>query len=260
MLPLPKVPDSSSVSVARRTFAQVIAIFRDSPATDPVRYREGILPYLLAYSVAFADARNREIGWVVDKDDMEQIARIRALDALDRLDVTMSTESQLCYFHTVVSSAIADACRASDRLGRRGRNRRSAFLVAVEVATQAARRSLTTTELDAIAHEIIGSGGTYGDFYRCRYGSDLGAFGEGGLSPAVDPEEDPEQFAVSKEIRDAIAAHPDRDIREFLGWVLTGEMPKRCRNKNVVPRPKRIVERLGPVLTQLLDIEQLQVA
>jgi len=260
VLPLPKVPDSSSVSVARRTFAQVIAIFRDSPATDPVRHREAILPYLLAYSVAFADARNREIGGVVDKDDMEQIARIRALDALDRLDVTMSTESQLCYFHTVMCSAIADACRASDRLGRRGRNRRSAFLVAVEVATQAARRSLTTTELDAIAHEIIGSGGTYGDFYRCRYGTNPDVSGEPGLATAVDPEGDPEQFAVSKELLDAIAAHSDRDIREFLGWVLTGEVPKRCRNKNVVPRPKQIVERLGPVLTQLLDLERANVA
>jgi DNA-directed RNA polymerase specialized sigma subunit len=224
---------------------------------QPAEVRLLLQPYVLAYAVAFAGVRHREIGGVVDLDDLKQFARIRALNALERLDVTTSTESQLAYFRTVVSSALSDACREHDPLGRRGRSRRSAFLLAVETATQNLRRSLTMAELDTIAQEIIGDGAGYEAFYRCRYGENP-ALGDGERSH--DDYSEQETAAIYKELQAAIAAHPDRDVREFLHWALTGEVPKQHRNKLVVTRPKQLVERLGPRLLELLEIESTGIA
>ena len=259
---LPEMPTSSSLPAMRRCLARAIAVLSAECHVDPVHRREALQPYVLAYSVAFADFRRHEIGNSVDGDDMRQIARIRALDALDRLDMSMAPQRQLAYICTVVSAAIADAGRAADPLGRLGRNRHNVFLQAVEATSDKTAEDLTDSELDALARKVAGEKARYADFFRCRYGTDplISQPGFFGVVSVPSPRWDPEQAAIRLELLRAIAAHPDREIREFLAWALTGVMPNRGRNKNVVKRPKKIVERLGPVLSSLLDLDPVSAA
>lgn len=259
---LPALPTSSSLPAMRRCLARAITVLSSDRHVDRVHRRQALQPYVLAYSVAFADFRRHEIGSSVDVDDMRQIARIRVLDALDRLDMSMAPQRQLAYICTVVSAAIADAGRAADPLGRLGRNRRNVFLQSVEATSHKAAEDLTNSELDALARQVTGQNARYADFFRCRYGTDplISQPGFFGVASVSSPSWDPEQSAIRSELVRAIAAHPDREIREFLTWALTGKMPNRGRNKNVVKRPKKVVERLGPVLSDLLDLDPVSAA
>jgi hypothetical protein len=215
---------------------------------------------------------------------MRQLALRRALATLERLDGSLSAGEQLSYLHTALTGAFADVARAADVLGRAGRRLHQRFLDLVDATTQEHHRELTSAELDAIATDIVGEDARPADWYRCRYGTDPVAIHPTyfGLGEAGSDAADPERALLGDELARAVAIHPEPEIRRYLLWALTGEVEQpasgkgsrcctprgarrgvgepsschcTCRGKDPsLPRPDALVERLGPLLRDLLGL------
>jgi len=246
----------SRLTAARKALARAVSDVRAKATWSAKRRRDALEPYVLAYSVAFADARARLVGPSADREDIRQVARIRGLAALDHLDTTMVVGRQLSYLHTVLAGALADAGRAADSLGRLGRSRHRSFQAAVEAEIRKNQRQPTSSEADRIARRIAGDGARYVDFYRCRYGADplVDQPHFFGYAEEADVTWDPERAVTSRELLNAVSAHPEPDVRNFLLSALTGDAPGGARDARVARRPQQIVERLGPTLTDLLGL------
>jgi len=277
---------TSRLGATRAALASAVAAVQAERDWHPARRREALEPYVLDYAVAFADARSSAVGPSADRAEMRQLARRRALATLERLDGDLSAGEQLSYLHTALTGAFADVARAADVLGRAGRRLHQRFLDVVDATTQEHRRELTSAELDAIATDIVGEDARPTDWYRCRYGTDPvvahpAYFGYGDRGSDV---ADPECAVLGAELARAVAIHPEPEIRRYLLWALTGEVdeepapdkslrspmsgagrrgteegsPGRCGGRSrtsPVPRPDALVERLGPLLQDLLGLE-----
>lgn len=211
---------------------------------DPDSKRAGLVEVLYQHAEMLASERAVGLPAMVHDDLVSGVGE-RVAVALARLDLDAPPAQQVAYLDGQIHHALADACRAVDPLGRGSRTLRKSFELSWEEAAQRLGAEPGGSVRETILDQLV-------DGCSSVLRSVVGY----GISPersaavhagdAVVDADISGQVVVNlgrTQLLEAVAAHPDPDVREYLVKVAAGERAR---------RPPNFHRRLGPTVPQIL--------
>lgn len=232
-------------SKAKRRLCDVIEEVSTASVGDDEKL-EVILPALLAYARALAEQRDTELPGST-LDELVSTLGERCAVAVGRLDLTAPPAQQVTYLDSTLRHGLADACRNLDPLGRGPRQLRQHYEAALEAHVDANREIPDHARRSRILDDVVGDGAK--PALRLLVGHGMTpSEAVGRVTAAPLGGEDPAEVVVAEAVRariaEAIASHPDDDVRDYLYKVAAGVS---------VRRPVGFYDRLGPTLPALLS-------
>jgi len=231
-------------SKAKRRLCDVIEEVSVASVADDVKL-ETILPALLAYARALAEQRDAELPGST-LDELVSTLGERCAIAAGRLDLTAPPAQQVTYLDSTLRHGLADACRNLDPLGRGPRRLRQRYEAALEAHAELNQEPPDPASREQILDDVVGVAAK--PALRLLVGHGMTppeAVGRITTAPLTgeDPAETVVAEAVRARIAEAIASHPDDDVRDYLHKVAAGVSAS---------RPVGFHDRLGPTLPALL--------
>ena len=207
---------------------------------------EAILPALLAYARALAEQRDAELPGST-LDELVSTLGERCAIAVGRLDLSARPAQQVTYLDSTLRHGLADACRNLDPLGRGPRQLRRHYEAALEAHVDANREIPDHASRTRILDDVVGDDAKPALRLLVGHGmTPSEAVGQITTAPLAG--EDPAELVIAKTVRrriaEAIASHPDDDVRDYLYKVAAGVSAR---------RPVAFRTRLGPTLPALLS-------
>lgn len=234
-----------STKATKRVLCDTLeALFTDE-GPPPDEKKRLVLPYVYRHAVALAEERSRGLPSAAHDELVSSVGE-RAAIVVQRLDTTVPPAQQATFIDGQLHHALADAGRAADPLGRGPRTLRRRFEAACEARAQSNGALPALAEREDVLDEIVGP---EKPALRLLVGH--------GVTPdeavahvsgrceqeASDPGEAVVVAAARHQIAKAIAAHPDRGVREYLFKVAAGLTAR---------RPADFQARLGPTIPALI--------
>jgi hypothetical protein len=211
----------------------------------PAQKRYQVLPDLYDHAMALATEKAQGLPGTA-RDELVSSLGERVAVALERLETEAPPAQQATYLDGVLRHALADAGRGVDPLGRGPRTMRRRYETTCEAVAQANGALPAQQERYEILDEIVGPGKPV---LRLLVGQGMGPdeaaahLGGAGSAQPDDPAEQVARASVRHQIAKAIAAHPDRAVREYLFKVAAGLTAR---------RPSDFHARLGRALPELI--------
>jgi hypothetical protein len=216
--------------------------FSEAPA---VAKRASVLPVLYDHALALAEQRATGLPGSA-RDELISTVGERVAIAIERLDLSLPPAQQATYLDRLLQHALADASRNLDPLGRGPRSLRRRYEAALEEKAQQDGRLPGAAEQAQVLDEIVGH---EQPTLRLLVGAGMGPaeavshVTRADQAYASDAGEAATTALARHQIAKAIAAHPDKAVREYLFKVATGIAAR---------KPADFHRRLGPDLPALI--------